>query len=679
MDRTQDLVARPPTARLPLDLRLYVLSFLPPNDLALGGRLSCKEENLCYREPVYRTASLSRPLPGHVVDTAWCLEGAQEAMQQLTFGQKLMTLSIAAASGCEANVEFTWRLLQPHVFPELLHTDHYRRIAFRDLGSAAVVGGLAHLLPSLARRCPGLLDPGATLEAAARHCDLAGLQAAWGAVGQRLQGYIPRLHGTPWETWRRVLCAAAGSPTPDALAKMEWALEKGRAYGRLPLQHADVCGAAAASGDLARLAWLRDRGFAWATAAVIAALVRHADLGLFQQLEQEGGYLSPVEFQQAWASEGMVTAAAASPRDSIAKLQWLAGRGADLGSREALRAAAACGNLEAVQLLAAQGAPAWGDDAFSVSIFDAAVASGSVPVATWLRQAGCPWGVLCFRTAFCKGDLPMVRWLLEAGCPWEQNDSLCGAVDLWPCLKPGDSCRLVEAVRLLAAAGWPVATPEQPVALEATVWAGHPWSVLHTLLGLQSADVRDMGIDAAVRAAKPGCGATLHALVGAGVLQAHRGNRVVLRYGDGGTGAYSCDLAQAWYGCAAAASDRGTLACLRQLGVPLQSRVLAGAVRQAAPLPALSWLVDQHGRWRVAKAQREMIELWGANSYAGGGGVQLGRTACTVWCICWVLAVLAGAAAVVRLMGADDRVSWPVYATIIMIGLFARGLGQLPT
>ncbi len=56
-----------------------------------------------------------------------------------------------------------------------------------DVGSAAVASGLARRLPSLAQRCTGLLDPVRTMEAAAIHCDLAGLQAEWEVVGQRLQ------------------------------------------------------------------------------------------------------------------------------------------------------------------------------------------------------------------------------------------------------------------------------------------------------------------------------------------------------------------------------------------------------------------------------------------------------------------------------------------------------------
>lgn len=36
--------------------------------------------------------------------------------------------------------------------------------------------------------------------------------------------------------------------------------------------------------------------------------------------------------------------------------------------------------------------------------------------------------------------------------------------------------------------------------------------------------------------------------------------------------------------------DRGTLACLHRLGVPMGDGVLAAAVESIAPLPALRWL-----------------------------------------------------------------------------------------
>ncbi len=426
-------------------------------------------------------------------------------------------------------------------------------------------------------------------------------------MGQRLQSFIQETVAAPdvWQriarsTWRRILAAAAGSPTPDAAARVEWALQTGRTHCRLPLEHADVCGAAAASGDLALLAWLRDRNFPWGTAEVLAAVVRHADLPFVQRLEQDGGYLPPAEDREAWASEEVVAAAAASARDSAAKLQWLAGRGADLGSREALYAAAAWGNLEAVQLLAGQQGQgpdgAGGQAALPSNILKPAVTSGSVAVATWLRQAGYPWGDSCFGAAFRRGDLPMVRWLLEAGCPRGQYDILWAAVNAWPCHQPGDSGRLVEALRLLAAAGW-LAGPAGGACF-ATAALHLPNQVLVALRELLPDNTQDV-YGAYLMAASGGCEAMLEAMVGTG--ERH-----------GGT------AGAAFYARAAAKGDRGTLECLVRLGVPLGEGALAAAIERDSPVPALKWLVAQGApRGGVEEAlrgappgRREEVEAW---------------------------------------------------------------------
>ncbi len=600
------LDARPPTAHLPPELRERILSFSAPEDVVFGIRLSCKEWGLCHRDPVYSTAHFSRPLPGHVVDTAWCLEGAQEAMQQLTLRQKLLTLSTAAASGCEANVDFAWQLLQPHVFPELLRTDHYRHIVRgvrppeTDLGSAAVASGLAHLLPSLAQRCPVLLNPARTLEAAARHCDLAGLQAAWEAVGQRLESFIPEGFAAAQSPWHRMTCAAASSESSDAIAKMDWVLDKAGLFNRQTVLRVDVCGAATASGDLARLAWLRGMRYPWGTAAVLASVVRHADLGFIQRLEQEGGYLPPAEEAGAWASDVVLCEAAGSPRDSAAKLLWLAGRGVALGSRKAMRAAAACGNVEAVQLLGGQleQEPA-GEAGEAAAILEAAVSSGSVPVAAWLPPDGYPWSHGCFEAAFRggPGNLAMVRWLLQEGCPWGH---LCieDVISDWPADTPADSEALAEAVRLLVEAGVP-AEQGTPVTCLAAAAQRQPSSALLALQELFPAAALD--VSHCLQAAASGCGALLEALVGMGVCDKHRGSIEAVMYAD-----------------AARNGDRGTLACLQRLGLPLGKGVLAAAIQQRAPVPALQWLVEQ-GAPRAGAEEavlgvpyplREEVEAW---------------------------------------------------------------------
>lgn len=177
---------------LPPDLRLRVIGSLPPHVLALTGRLVCRGAGQHFCEPHHHTTSvsdlLSNPLPSHYANSAPYIERATEALGALTFRQKLLLPVLAATSGCEANVSFALQLLEPSLFPELLHTSHYRKVLLHDqrshdlplpdMGSTAVASGLAHMLPFLEQHCSWLLDPARTLEAAARQCDLGGLQVA---------------------------------------------------------------------------------------------------------------------------------------------------------------------------------------------------------------------------------------------------------------------------------------------------------------------------------------------------------------------------------------------------------------------------------------------------------------------------------------------------------------------
>ncbi len=505
-------------------------------------------------------------------------------------------------------MEFALQLLQPHVFPELLHTTHYRNLPqfqnawlspypVPDVGAPAVASGLARMLPSLEQRCPGLVDPGRTLEAAARHCDLAGLQAAWEVLGQRLRSEIAQqeepspeaaalgrkrwtvsVHGV----WRRIMAAAAASPTPNAIAKMAWALEKGQAYAdaRVPVEHADVCGAAAASGDLARLAWLRDRGgFPWGLMETLATVVQHADLGFIQQLEREGGYLPPVG-DQAWSSDYVAWHAAWADVDSTAKLHWLSDRHLRPPMSQHLVAAAIYrrqGNIQALQRLV--------DQQHSVCMHPA----GEVPAAPPPQPRGSVLTSNLFTEAFQLGDLPLLRWLLKAGCPiihsWDNR--LSAAVERWPSSTPAQGEQLAEALQLLAAAlqllaaaGWPVPVADDSWNL--LVLAAehcHPWVVWSAVLeGVLPEGDRGVPYRAAERAAAAGCLATLEALLAMGVGES----------ADAGA-----PIVDSWYVDAASNGDLGTLAWLRQLGVPMGDGVGQRAANARAPAPALQWLADQ--------------------------------------------------------------------------------------
>ncbi len=186
-------------------------------------------------------ATLAEPLPPHAV--AWAQAAGQEARHRLTAEQKLRLLCSAAASGSEANLKVAWAML---LLPDEMHVRLFRPDPYPDPSVAAVRAGHPRLLGWLVRHCPGLLQPPSVMEAAAQHCDLAGLRAAWGLL--RVQPDSDKILG------QGVLHAAAGSATPDAVAKMEWLMEQGCRLDKR------TTAAAARSGDMGRLQWLRERG-----------------------------------------------------------------------------------------------------------------------------------------------------------------------------------------------------------------------------------------------------------------------------------------------------------------------------------------------------------------------------------------------------------------------------------
>ncbi len=283
--------------QLPSALQLHVFSFLPPNGRALSGRMACRDAAEGLSGPQHCTASLSQPLPPRAVP--WALEAGQQHVRQLPFRHKLQLLCTAAASGSEVNLEVALALLQPSIFPELLHNlegAYTRQGSNADPGVVAVKAGHPQLLGWLLHHCPALLHPVKVLEVAATHCNLAGLQAVWEALqGQRDWGTVR----SP-ELCQGTLDAAARSHTPDALDKVRWLLETGS--GRLGAQ---VIEAAIGSGDLGRLRWLQERWCVLAEHDQLSAALRHADLGVVQWLVDEWRGAT-------WRRQGTSTTAAGS-------------------------------------------------------------------------------------------------------------------------------------------------------------------------------------------------------------------------------------------------------------------------------------------------------------------------------------------------------------------------------
>ncbi len=425
-----------PPPQLPPELQLHVLSFLPPNDLALSGRAACREAWVSFDQPEHRAARLSQPLPTHAVQP-FLEYGSVYGMRLLPFRRKLQLLSTAAASGCEANLEVAWGLLRLCVPPELLLPppgagdgagaasilDRYGSV-LPDPGVEAVRHGHVHLLRWLLQhRCP--LQPSATLEAAAAHCDLAGMQAAW----QLLQGNAG--DGQRLELGPGVLAAAVGSATPKWQAKADWVLQQAQQRAS-PLLGVLAAVAAARTGDLSRLRWLLAHGCPMGSWEVLEAALQHADLCITRWLVEQAGCcrVPDQEDEEAWGY--LTAAAAASPIDPVPKLQWLHHRGlASLllhdagGSAELLQsaavAAAQAGQLQSLQWLheVCRYRYRYGgaEQLLTGEVFRAAAGPGNIPTAAWLLRHGCPADPGAYKAAACRGDLAMLTWLArEARC-----------------------------------------------------------------------------------------------------------------------------------------------------------------------------------------------------------------------------------------------------------------------
>ncbi len=584
--------------QLPPALQLYVLSFLPPNDRALSGRLVSPDAAAGLSEPHNSTASLSQSLPPHAVP--WAMEAGQQHMRQLPFWHKLQPLCTAAASGSEVNLEVALALYQLSSFPEFLHQVHQWRSypAYLNPGVIAVRAGHLQLLGWLLRHCPALLmekdHRRAILSTAAQHCDLAGLQAVWAALGCGGAGAYPPLMD------EALLAAVAASPI-DAEAKMEWVLAEGR--GSCSLQKSTAT-AAVRSGDLGRLRWLRERGCPMDLSTLEFAL-QHADLAVADWLVDE----AECELPEAAGEEGrwaiILDAAARSP-DGVPRLQWLRARGAPpLGGdsgvvKQLLRSAAEAGRVEVVRHLLSGLEPAAALSA-AQSAVRSVFESGSIPTVEALIQAGATLDQQAYNWSIAHGGLDrdygldcasgynvaMVRWLAREARVSAAELDLPEFICLWPNDMPAHSRGLLEAVQaLLDEAGcrdW-----DAKEALTAGAWRGD--LALVQYLQQQTPEYRpDWKVLVAVT--DGGCEALLEWLV--------------MEHPSCLPQPEECSL----YASAAANDDLGTLTALQRLGVPWgPGDVVAKAVRVGCSATAVRWLVEQGAPLGSRKAMEAALD-----------------------------------------------------------------------
>ncbi len=608
--------------QLPTTLQLHVLSFLPPNDRALSGRLVCRAAAAALRDPQHRTAVVAQPLPPHAAPWPAATADPQH-VRQLPFRHKLQLLCTAAATGREANLEVALALLQPSIFPELLQspaqdfwTEQHQGLY--DPGVAATQAGHPQLLGWLVRHCPGLLDPDRVLAAAAKHCSLRGLKAVWATLdGQDLQD------DGDGELDQAVMDAAAAAVVPDATDKMYWLL-----CNRLCHYEESTAVAAACSGDLHRFRWIHNwrRDFMniysdsdsdfdsdsdsdfnpndrphsepeyepdSGPAKLIERTLRDTDLSVVEWLAAKKkrkafcGSLPPAGAGSAcWYP--VLLAAVESPIGGVEKLRWLQARAAlDLENTSSLVkdlavAAARAGRVEVVQhLLSTLERPKRVKRILNRGAFgEAAARSGSVAMAECLFRAGCMefGGAVAFERAAEAGSLAMVQWLAcEAGVS-AAGVRLERVIGQWPGRMPAHSRDLLQAVQLLVGEagcrGW------EEAAVDSAIQRGDLALVQYLLQHMP--DYRP-GMGVVVKAASAGREALLELLVG------HPG------YTGGGSGVPGGGGQGCPYVAAAKYGDRATLEALRRLGVPWgaggAADVIVRVKREGCTEPAvLDWL-----------------------------------------------------------------------------------------
>ncbi len=577
--------------QLPRAVQQHISSLLPPSERALTWRLVCRDFCDALSENLLPIASLSQPLPPHSVP--WAAEAAQLHVRQLPFRHKLQLLCMAAASGSEVNLEVALTLLQPSIFPEMLQArssvwakGHY---VHPDADVSAAAAGHPHLLRWLVRRCPGLVRPDRVIRAAAMACDLAGLQEAWDA----LQGHPCSCgssaggRGAGAVLDQTVLSAAAASSTADAVAKMEWVLAA--AGGEDCPLRSSTAEAAARSGDVVRLRWLRGRGCSVKDLLVLLAALGHADLAVAQWLVDKAGCALPAsntgDLDRDHFMWSPLLHYSVQSADGVAKFHWLRERGCppllhsddDSALLRLALVAAEAGMVEVVRYLHGEVGQGTLVHRHAERFGEAAAASDSIPMAQFLHQEGAVFSSRVFRMGRSRyGTVAMIRWLTgEAGVSVATN--LRTLIRDWPNGKAAHRRDLLEAVQLLVGAGssmWVADAHEGAQAVHAAAKRGDLHLVRYLLHELPHLGCRldDKVLESA---AEGGCEALLEWLV-----EQHSG----------------CCLAGACspYMPAAVAGDRGTLTALRRLGVPWgEGFGVELAVRKGCPVPVLRWLEAQ--------------------------------------------------------------------------------------
>ncbi|KXZ53498.1 hypothetical protein GPECTOR_7g948 [Gonium pectorale] len=487
---------------LPPELAERIVGKLDRYDILVSFRRVNKATARHFSGPHTRVR-LSKPVPPHAFAAHWLAPGAT---RDLNLERRRQLVRLVAASGVQANLEMA---LQAAGFVEaatealksaagagnlpmcqwlqdysrscgdgefVQRNDH---VAWRaaaggghrhvcnwlflltdcqpdeDAVPAAARAGHVGLAHELYRSILSVTVDDKYLSGVAHGCDLAALQR----VLQRFFGQPPyRLHA-----YHGLLADAAGSPTPDWAAKVEY-LE---AYGLLHSAQA-VEAAAALPNDgeaLARLTWLRGRGYPLEPDALSAA-ARSGNTAALQYLLAEAP-ADVVRSVQQWAAYDGAMGGHLAVLQALRAAGWPVHRHLAVAATGAARG----GHLHVLAWLLSEQWPEAPHPPLlqKPGLFALAAGSGSVELLAWLREHGCPLDGDAFPAAVKAGCEAALEWLVGQGCPIEVDD------DAPPASLP--------LLRGLLEAGCPVDLG----ALQRSVagWRGRVWPLRdHEVLGL---------------------------------------------------------------------------------------------------------------------------------------------------------------------------------------------------
>ncbi|PNH02651.1 hypothetical protein TSOC_011350, partial [Tetrabaena socialis] len=373
---------------------------LTSNEVACALRQVNKAAAAQFSTPRYTTIRLSQPVPHHVFVRRWA---GPDAMRALALQQRLELPRLTACSGSIANLE-----------ERGCHGD------FEQMMTAAA--GAGH--QAVCEWCPEVVDYSGATAAAARggHVGLMdwllpfmGRTGAAAVLSGAAEGCdlptLQRLHHTHVDTLPAglpagdkpaIISAAAGSPTADWQAKVEWL--EARGYP----QCTAACKTAAAKPDaLPRLQWLQQRGYPL-DYDVAACAADAGNVEVLQYVLSQG-----VEAGMVWPGRlDRYSMLCAAKGGRVAVMEVLRACGVPMDA-ETVTVAAAAGHLPAVAWLVERlGA----HTALTAGVFEAAARAGSMELLRWLRERDCPWDAAVFAASVEGGSEEQLEWLVEQGC-----------------------------------------------------------------------------------------------------------------------------------------------------------------------------------------------------------------------------------------------------------------------